>query len=163
MVSKKVVYLIIKRAAQLDKLREKIMTQTPDIFVVNYQPHLLNEDYLKDAIESDLHITPSNIDTASLLKVSINDLSITTASGYGSWKTTLTIEIGGAKKKLSSTHHNENWYYSQKTVYDNSLADSEGELKEAYASFQAAFESVIDNNINSLSEACLQALEETED
>lgn len=140
------------------------MTQTPDIFVVNYQLHLLNEDYLKEAIESELHITPITIDTNSQVKVNINDLSISLASGYGSWKSTLTVEINGSKKKYTETHHNEEWYLSQKIVHDPSIADSEVELKEGYESFQAAFESVIDRNINLISEACLQALEEeTED
>lgn len=137
---------------------------TFDLIVVNYQDHLTNADYLQDTLKSQLGFNITEIDLSKDVKVDLWDVSHQLASGYGTWKVLLTLKINGDKKEYPLTHHNESWYLSQKTVHDPSRADSEEELKEAYESFQYAFEAVVDANIQDIASACYAAAEQlTED
>ena len=56
----------------------------------------------------------------------INDVSQTHGSGYGTWVTTVEIN----DKRYSLTHHNEDWYLSQKVLYNDAYCDSEEEHRE---------------------------------
>lgn len=134
-------------------------SNTFDLTVVNYQDHLNNADYLQDALNAELAFNISDIDTSKDVKVNIWDVSHQLASGYGTWKVVMTLKINGGKNVYVHTHHNEDWYLSQKVVHDHSIADSEEELKEAVDAFQYAFEAVVDANIQSIADACHKAAE----
>lgn len=116
---------------------------TSEIKISNYEKALTNADYISEALENSIWF--DDVETnGKTVEVNVSDVSMTLASGYGTWKVSVTLEIMGQKKVYSMTHHNEDWYLSQKIAYDSSVANSEEEYEEAMNSFQSAFEAVID-------------------
>lgn len=124
---------------------------------------LQNPDYIKEALEKALLY--DNLGPIPLFKIDlyISDVSMMLASGYGTWKVQLILAINGEMKKYSMTHHNEDWYLSQQIAYDSSVADSEEEYEDAVASYQAAFEAVVDYHIDEMVEIVLEQMQAVED
>lgn len=116
---------------------------TSEIKIANYEKALTNADYILDALENSSWFDSVETNGKSV-DIHVNDVSMSLASGYGTWKVAVTLEIMGQKKMYTMTHHNEDWYLSQKIAYDSSVADTEEEYQEAVAAFQSAFEAVID-------------------
>lgn len=128
-----------------------------NIQIKEYQPHLLHASYIIDAIDREMLL---HGEIEGDVTIEINDLSMSLASGYGTWRATLTLTIDGTRQVYSTTHHNEGWYYSQKMVYEPSRADSEEELNEAYGNFQMAYETIVNENINKLVQLCIDSCEQ---
>lgn len=125
-----------------------------------YQPHLANTEYIIEALEMVLLLHPKYEGSVS---IDVDDLSMRLGYGYGTWKVLLTLHINGLKQTYSLVHHNEEWYSSQKMVYDPSVANSEAEQKEAIEAFQAAYEAIVDLNITTILSRCVEAVETEEE
>lgn len=73
----------------------------------DYLNHDEIRELFEEALEDDFYDKGNYI-------VKIQDVSQVTASGYGTWKTV--VEINDYRYVL--THHNEEWFYSQKELYN---------------------------------------------
>lgn len=130
-------------------VKETAYLTRESIKITNSEKALKNADYILDALEysSFFDNTETNGKT---VEIDVKDVSMSLASGYGTWKVIVKLDIMGNEQCYEMTHHNEEWYLSQKIAYDASLADSDEEYEEALSAFQSAFVAVIDRHADDI-------------
>ncbi len=131
------------------------------INISNYENALSNPYYIADALENSSWFNRIEKKEKDII-IEINDVSMSLASGYGTWCTSVTLIVMGVRKIYTMTHHNEDWYSSQHTIYNDS-ANSDDEAEDAVNAFQCAFESVIDRHIDNIVEVIELELESEDD